>query len=204
MVARLGRNRLQTEVKVPITVFVWDPAVDMYGHASMHIQDGPYISWWPGEQTVGKKGSKGGAMLGSYAFVNSMRGDKSSEGRPPTWASAPITCLDEEAIKTWWSKFSGCPPDKLKGEFQTSATYNVLTTSCSGVVFRALVAGGLRKHGLASAIAANLGGVVSPEDVKDVASALSGEMGFWDTARFMAIDAVVPGDARDIVKYGFR
>lgn len=184
-----------------ITVFVWEPHVDMYGHASMHIKDGPYISWWPTSAASTDLGRKTHPMLGSYAFVNSMRQDKASERRPPSWASAPISCLDEGAIAAWWRLFSGCPPNKARGGFQTASTYNVLTTSCSGVVFRALVEGGLRRHWMASSIAADLGAVISPADIKDLASALSGEMGFWDTAGFMALDSLAPGDVRDVVRY---
>ena len=184
-----------------ITVFVWNPHVDMYGHASMHIQNGPYISWWPTANASNAKGRNISTMVGSYAFVNTIRDDKASEGRSPSWASAPITCLDEEAIKLWWIKFSGCPKDKESGGFQTTSNYNVLTTSCSGVVFRALAEGGLHKQWLASTIAQNLGTVISPPDIKDLASALSGEMGIWDTAQFMAIDAIAPGDVRDAARY---
>ena len=85
-----------------ITVFVWDPHVDMYGHASLHVRDGPYISWWPSPQTEGAGTKLGTSMLGSRAIASSMRQDKLSEKRIPSWASAPIDCLDEGAISTWW------------------------------------------------------------------------------------------------------
>lgn len=186
---------------MPITVFTWDPHVDMYGHASMHIHNGPYISWWPTSTASTTAGRKISPMFGSYAYVNNMKGDKASEGRPPSWASAPITCLDEQAIEKWWRLFSGCAPGQEAGAFKTTATYNVLTTSCSGVVYRALMEGGARKNWLASSIAQNLGNVISPIDIKDLASALSGELGFWDTTKFMLTDAVLPGDIKDAVRY---
>lgn len=186
-----------------ITVFVWDPNADAFGHAAMQIDSGPYISWWPNRDRPTEKG-RSLYMFGSYAYVNSMKRDKAAEGRVPSWASAPITNLDEAAMKLWWTKFSGCPIGKERGEFQTNSRYNVLTTSCSGVVFNAMVAGGLHKNFLASSIASSCGNIVSPPDIKDIASALSGELGFLDTTRFLALNAVVPNDVRDAARVFIR
>ena len=185
---------------MPVTVFVWNPNNDAFGHAAMQIDSGPYISWWPNRDRPTSKGQNVGYMFGSYAYVNSMKGDKEAEGRPPSWASSPIKNLDEETIKIWWNKFSGCPKGKERGEFHTNSRYNVLTTSCSGVVFNAMVAGGLHKNFFASAIAASCGNVISPPDVQKIASALSGELGFWDTTEFLTLNSVMPNDARDIAR----
>ena len=182
------------------TVFIWDPNADAFGHAAMQIDSGPYISWWPNPTPPSGKAGGIRNMFGSYAYVNSMKGDRASEGRAPSWASAPIKNLDEAAMQLWWTKFSGCPKGKERGEFQTNSRYNVLTTSCSGVVFNAMVAGGLHKSFLASAIASSCGGIISPPDVKEIAAALSGEIGFFDTTRFLGLNAVIPSDVRDVAR----
>jgi len=196
---------------VAITVFVWNPSVDAYGHAAMQIAGGPYISWWPSIDLPTISGILTNSMFGSYAYVNTMAEDQGAEKRPPSWASAPITCLDEQAISSWWKKFSGNP--RNSGGYQSLGKYNVLTTSCSGVVYTALLEGGLRRHPMAFAVSANVGAIVSPADVKDVASALSGELGTRSTAKYLqmtAIDYLSPGqipvggaisDLRDAVKY---
>ena len=37
----------QTDI-MPVKVYVWKPkGDDSYGHASMELSDGTYISWWP-------------------------------------------------------------------------------------------------------------------------------------------------------------
>lgn len=183
-----------------ITVFVWDPHVDMYGHASLSVQDGPYISWWPSSQLSGAGAKVGTGMLGSRAVASSMRQDKSSEKRIPSWASAPISCLDEEAIAGWWKKLSGRSGQPLdeKTPKLSNGRYNVLTTSCAGVVFEALVVGGLHKNPLAGALASQLGTVISPDDLKDIADALSGQFGTLSAFKY-----VIPTDVRNAWKYLF-
>ena len=72
-----------------ITVFVWDPGTDAYGHASLSIDGGAYVSWWPSDQKKGE-GKLLGPMLGSRAYSSTMKQDKLAEKRIPSWASAPI------------------------------------------------------------------------------------------------------------------
>lgn len=183
---------------MPITVFVWDPHVDMYGHASLSVDNGPYVSWWPSGQLEGAGAKTGKHLLGSRATASSMRRDKVSEKRVPSWASAPISCLDEQAIALWWKKLSGrsgLPLDE-KSPNLANGRYNVLTTSCAGVVFEALVVGGLHKSALASAVASRLGKIVAPNDLKDVADALSGHFGALHAVKYL-----VPTDVRNAWKY---
>ena len=52
---------LQQVATMPIKVYVWKPKDDdSYGHASMELSDGTYISWWPLQggkpQKLGSKG----------------------------------------------------------------------------------------------------------------------------------------------------
>ena len=181
-----------------ITVFVWDPHVDMYGHASLSVHNGPYISWWPSQHTEGLGAKVGLGMLGSRAIASSMRTDKLNEKRVPSWASAPISCLDEQAISRWWKQLSGRSGQALdeKSPNLSNGRYNVLTTSCAGVVFEALAVGGLHKSPLASAVASRLGKIVAPNDLKDVADALSGHFGTLNAVKYL-----VPTDVRNAWKY---
>lgn len=181
-----------------ITVFVWDAHVDMYGHASLSIDGGAYVSWWPSGELEGKGHTKGNGMLGSRAMASTMKTDKRSEKRIPSWASAPITCLDEDAIGQWWGQQSGRSGTLAdeKRDTRSNGRYNVLTSSCAGKVFEALVVGGLHKNPAADAIAGQLGLVISPNDIQDLAAALSGELGFWDTAKF-----AIPTDVRNAWNY---
>ena len=79
-------------------VFIWKPHVDNFGHAALHVHNGPYISWWP-SGTPASPSAKG-SMFGSQAAASSMRSDKASEGnRIPDWAGGPIKGLDEDKIK---------------------------------------------------------------------------------------------------------
>ena len=44
-----------TAQRLTITVYVWLPRVGQVGHASMCLENGTYISLWPGEDKMGKK-----------------------------------------------------------------------------------------------------------------------------------------------------
>ena len=65
---------------MPIKVYVWKPkGDDSYGHASMELSDGTYISWWP---LQGGKAQQGGS--GDLAFPKqTVNADLSGVGRDP-------------------------------------------------------------------------------------------------------------------------
>ena len=89
-----------------IKVYVWKPkGDDSYGHASMELSDGTYISWWPeyggkGEQTKHK----------APGFQNrTLDDDVRDEERNPdrTFIIPSKVGLDEGEIKKWWAKKKG-------------------------------------------------------------------------------------------------
>lgn len=186
-----------------VYVYIWDQHVDMYGHAALSINHSLYISWWPSKAEEGKGSLKGKSIIGSRAISSTMKNDRISEGnRIPSWVSAPIDGLDESSMEMWWYKKIGqkyCAPTGKKPSL-TPSRYNVLSTSCSGVVFEALEVGkGFAKFPKAAAIATRAGSVITPINVKDIAAAMSGELGFWDTAKH-----AVPGDMRMMWNYGSK
>ena len=65
---------------MPIKVYVWKPEDDNgYGHASMELSDGTYISWWP---LQGGKAEQGGSK--DLAFPKqTVDTDQSGEGGDP-------------------------------------------------------------------------------------------------------------------------
>jgi len=135
-----------------VTIFVWDMfkyrAGDGVGvgHASMSIQGqrgSVYISFWPAAHTLR-------AGWSSPATLHFINGDIRADGKP-SWASKPITSLDESAIIRWWSQIQRNPliDYKHKTPFQISgaahaadgSTYSILTNQCSTTVVKALMAG---------------------------------------------------------------
>ena len=42
-----------------VTVHIWRAKGSQVGHASMELEDGTYVSLWPGEGKAGKKKKKG-------------------------------------------------------------------------------------------------------------------------------------------------
>ena len=88
---------------MPIKVYVWKPkGDDSYGHASMELSDGTYISWWPeyggkAEQTTKR----------AHGFQNrTLEEDVRDEGRNPdrTFIIPSKVGLEEGEIKKWWAK----------------------------------------------------------------------------------------------------
>ena len=126
-------------------------------------------------------------MFRSDAYASSMEADRIAEGSLPTWASASITCLDEAAIAKWWRLLSGRSGSRADEKIPNAAPggrYDLLYRNCSTVVMEAMKVGGMLKHPEAAAISYSLyNSTVSPLDVRDMASALSGELGFWGMQR---------------------
>lgn len=137
---------------MPVTLFVWDMfkyrAGDGLGvgHASMWIQGkngSIYISFWPAAHTLR-------AGWSSPATLHFINGDITADGKP-SWASKPITTLDEAAIINWWSQIQPNPllDYKHKTPFQKSGamhavrgnTYSILSNQCSTTIVRALTIG---------------------------------------------------------------
>ena len=49
-----------------LTVNVWDSSEDGWGHASITLDDGTYISWWPDDDAEGKIGKSDGPLGNIY------------------------------------------------------------------------------------------------------------------------------------------
>lgn len=164
------------------TAFVWRPYVDNFGHVALKINDGPYISWWPSGTPVGPASK--GSMFGSKAAASSMRKDKQSEGnRVPDWASAPIQGLKEDKIKLWWrdlSPHSSHQGPSRHGPVVTNGAYDLRDRQCASVVMEALLVGGISASNNPRAFAImNNSKIMTPLIVKDIVSAVTGELGSW-------------------------
>lgn len=95
------------------------------GHASMTLNDGTYISWWP-------RGSDAD-LFNSVTATNMSRivDDIRNEGRPPD-RTITVEGLDEPAIRKWWEAFK-----RDKGN-----NYSFLGQNCAATVAGGLDAGG--------------------------------------------------------------
>lgn len=157
------------------TVFVWYPKNGNVGHASMQLDAGGYVSWWPSKNINLKNHStKDAASPG-------ISEDKKSEGGIPNYASPPIKGLDEAAMLKHWCKLSGRLPKeghKIAQEmkFIPGGSYDLFTKSCAGVVLDVLIAGGMfSKYPLTASMASN-NLVVSPLLIKDLSEAMAGDL----------------------------
>jgi hypothetical protein len=189
-----------------VTVFVWKPHAGNIGHVTLKVDGGVYVSWWPnpGGQgvspgTLAKKGQVA-PMFGSNALASSMAVDIRSEGnRNPDWASAPIKGLDEGAINKWYQQLSPKSPlgPSRHTPLATVGQYSLWNKQCASTVVTALLVGGLgpSRYPLAAAILAKVS-YVTPLDVIDIASAMSGEVGTLEAAK----NLITPS-ARNLVPY---
>ncbi|WP_424814239.1 hypothetical protein [Roseococcus sp. YIM B11640] len=140
-----------------VWVYCWDHVRGgrnaSWGHSSVQIEGGAYISWWPSEDEdrnylVDKDKSPRLAsflerVIGTSNVYKvkhrcnpSYQHDVMDEGR-----GADETCeiapgvLDTDAISKWW-----------KGYAYESASYHTIKKNCSTTVIRALRAGGSDQH----------------------------------------------------------
>lgn len=181
-----------------VTVFFWQPSLPSVGHVSMAIDGNPYISWWPASKQA------------NAAWAQTFKRDIAMEGRMPTWASEPITCLDDEAMRRWWTKVSGrfdaVANTKQGGQYTQpgAGSYSLMFRNCAHLIVEGLKAGGMMKHAEAAAIAAPLEfKTVTPTDVRDMAIALSGELGLWDQARLQMFPPSAARDVRNLAGLDF-
>lgn len=168
-----------------VIVFIWMPHVDNFGHAALGIEGGPYVSWWPSDEVpVGAKG--GSAMMGSVATAMSMRTDKEAEGgRNPDWASGPIPNMDVKKIRLWWNDLSPMSSNDAATRHtpvRAAGHYDLRDRQCASVVMEALLVGGLTAARFPKAYSIMMNSkIMTPMIVKDIAAAMTGEMGIWDT-----------------------
>lgn len=87
------------------TVFVWDMFKNWgVGHASLYLSGGNgsiYVSVWPQMHNL-----QSGIL--SHAKIHFINADKLADGTP-SWASKPITDLDESKVIKWWGRIQSNP-----------------------------------------------------------------------------------------------
>jgi hypothetical protein len=109
-------------------VYIWDfRGKDVaWGHASMELDDGTYISFWPGSE----RDKIIGSIYSAEEIPNQTHADVIMlEGQAPDHM-IQINNIDTAAVKTWW------------GSWQADNQWSTLTTNCSDTVYQALRAGG--------------------------------------------------------------
>lgn len=139
-----------------VTVYCWDHARGgegaSWGHSSLQVEGGPYISWWPSDDgprnyTVDKNKSPLLAKLMRKVIgttnVYKVRHQcnpsllfdiRDEERHPDDVVHIASGVLNTEKIKTWWTGYQ-----------YESASYHTIKKNCSTTVIRALRAGGSDK-----------------------------------------------------------
>ncbi len=111
-----------------LEVYVWNyrGSKTAWGHASMTLNDGTHISWWPDNN--GTPPTK--KIYEADAFPNqTYQDDVNLEGMPPDHTII-INGLNENKIKDWWLNF------------KTNNKWKTLSQNCSTTVAEALKEGG--------------------------------------------------------------
>jgi RHS repeat-associated protein len=111
------------------TVYVWLPKDNAYGHASITLDDGTHISWWPAVEGRDRNKFINNIYSAPANDNQTMGDDIFMEGRDPDYTKN-IIGLDEQSISSWWEKFKG------------SNQWKTLSQNCSTTVAEALKAGG--------------------------------------------------------------
>jgi RHS repeat-associated protein len=123
-----------------LCVYIWNyrGSTQAWGHASITLDNGTHISWWP--QGEGRKNKLGSGRIPIYsvdAITNeSLDDDKNNERDKDTDPPAEpdqvicISDLNEAAIADWWK------------QFQQNPKWKSLSRNCSTTVALALRAGG--------------------------------------------------------------
>jgi hypothetical protein len=118
-------NRIDPLGLLDIHIWNYQGSNEAWGHASMTLDDGTHISWWPDNPVPPEF-----PLYSAPAFPNqSYADDVAFEGRGPDHV-IPISGLDEAAIKAWW------------GDFKSKNKWSTLSQNCSTTVADALDAGG--------------------------------------------------------------
>lgn len=157
------------------------------GHASMYVNGKHgciYISFWPTAHSL----QAGWSSPGVVHFIN---GDIKADGEP-SWASKPLSTLDEAAIIAWWSKIQHNPlldykqktPIQLSGAAHASDgnTYSIVLNQCAITVVRALMVGAdqICRAKICGWLSANMGSTpyllhvptVTPLDIRELVEAV--------------------------------
>lgn len=131
-----------------------------WGHASMTLKDGTYISWWP-NQAAGIIDQKRfvSDIYTAPAFTDrTFEKDKTDEGSRMPDYRVEVFSLDETKIKNWWSSY------------QASENWSSLSQNCSTTVAEALKVGGANVSWYNAMDAHNA--IWAPSDVMDYAKSI--------------------------------
>src|SRR5258707_973102 len=120
-----------------VTVYIWShDRTEGWGHSSVMVCPGPYISWWPSdsedrEYTVGQGNIAARMIVGTtniykvkHRTNNSLAEDIRDEGRQPQYiAEFHSGVLSEDAIDRWWQGYN-----------YANASYHSIKKNCSTTV----------------------------------------------------------------------
>ncbi len=113
-------------------------SIENVGHASLGLDDGTYISWWPNESVSPDSG------FASPGFVtNSFDDDVAAERGPPS-LKQEIAGLHEDVIRSWWVRVSkkGFAIPYTMDNNPKDQNFSLWRTNCSNIVALALRLGG--------------------------------------------------------------
>jgi len=104
-----------------------------FGHASITLEDGTHISWWPqGNEQTGRRGSlRRFDIYEADAYLDQTKQDDVDLEEKEADEAIHIDGLNEAAIRQWWATFK-----------TTNTHWRTLSSNCSTVVAEALKAGG--------------------------------------------------------------
>lgn len=116
-----------------LKVNIWNyrGSADAWGHASITLDNGTYISWWPGAKR--SYALPGLPIYSAPPAMENFAKDVEWEGQNPD-VTVQIDGLDEAAIQKWWDAF------KNNNQWKT------LTNNCSTVSANALAVGGADQY----------------------------------------------------------
>ncbi len=117
-----------------LTVNIWKyrGSTDAWGHASITLNNGRYISWWPGADRQGLLKSLSIYSAPARPRQTFLR-DQIFEGQAPDY-QIRIEGLDEVAIEQWWDNFL------------QSNEWKTFSQNCSTTSADALKVGGAKKY----------------------------------------------------------
>ncbi|KAH3738755.1 hypothetical protein DPMN_045398 [Dreissena polymorpha] len=96
-----------------------------FGHVALELDDGTYISWWPGSRMKDPFHAFKGTFAKCYPSLDAEVEEQKCE--PETYW---LLYLDENKIKSWFS-----------GHLEGSCRWDIIFRSCAVVVHKALSEG---------------------------------------------------------------
>lgn len=121
-----------------LTINYWGPRITPFriGHLSLELEDGTYISHWPGDKSKQISPSKQGKS--HHTFEDDV---KAEGGEPNEIVKIPAHMINIAKIKEWWNSM-----------IEKGTKYNLWAENCAQIVIRALWMGGLWSRILSSEI----------------------------------------------------